>query len=138
MLLTAGSPPGGAVSWRHVPDRPHLSILIVTYDHGEEIDACLDAALEQGPDVELVVVDNASRDDTVQRVRGRDRVRLIEMGSNLGFAGAMNAAFAACHGERVVILNPDCVMEPGCAAALRAHLAARPDVGLAAALWAAE
>ena len=117
-----------------VSDRSRLSVLIVTYDHGEEIDACLDGVLAQGPDVEVVVVDNASRDDTVARVGAREGVRLVEMGFNCGFAAGMNAAFAGCGGEHVLILNPDCVMEAGCAAALRDHLRAQPGVGLAAAL----
>jgi GT2 family glycosyltransferase len=46
----------------------------------------------------------------------------------------MNAAFAASSGEHVLILNPDCVMRAGCAAALRSHLASNPDVALASAL----
>ena len=123
-----------AVSWRDVPDRPQLSVLIVTYDHVDEIGACLDGALAQGPGVEVIVADNASRDETAAKVRERDGVQLIEMGSNLGFAAGMNAAFAASSGAHVLILNPDCIMQPGCAAALSAHLAANPAVGLAAAL----
>jgi GT2 family glycosyltransferase len=115
-------------------DRPEISVLIVTYDHGDEIDACLDGVLAQGPGVEVVVADNASGDDTVARVREREHVRLVQTGANLGFAAAMNTAFAASGGARVLVLNPDCVMEPGCAAALSAHLAAHADVGLAAAL----
>jgi len=117
----------------------NVSILVVTYDHEGEIDGCLDAALAQrgeGLAVEVVVADNASRDATAARVRarGRDGVRLLEMGRNRGFAAATNAAFGASTAEHVLILNPDCVMDPGCAAALRDHLVARPDVGLAAAL----
>jgi N-acetylglucosaminyl-diphospho-decaprenol L-rhamnosyltransferase len=117
-----------------------LSILVVTYDHADEIDACLDGALAQeGGDlaVEVVVADNASRDDTAERVRTRadgQRLRLLEMGANRGFAAGVNAAFAASAGEHVLLLNPDCVMDPGCAAALRDRLRARPDVGLASAL----
>jgi len=118
-----------------------VSILIVTYDHAGEIDACLDGALAQageGLDVEVVVADNASRDATVERVRARAaadaRVRLLEMGSNTGFAAAVNAAYGAARGDHVLILNPDCVMDPGCAAALRARLREQPAVGLAAAL----
>ena len=41
---------------------------------------------------------------------------------------------ASSRGDHVLILNPDCVMDPGCAAALRARLRAQPEVGLAAAL----
>ena len=118
---------------------PDVSVLIVTYGHGGEIDACLDGALAQvrhGLAVEVVVADNASADDTAERVRARERdgVRLLEMGSNRGFAAATNAAYRASTGEYVLILNPDCVMDEGCAAALRDHLVARPDVALASAL----
>lgn len=117
-----------------------LSILVVTYDHAEEIDACLDGALAQEQEdlqIEVLVADNASRDDTAQRVRARTadpRIRLLEQGCNRGFAAAVNAAFAGSSGEHVLLLNPDCVMDPGCAAALHEHLRARPGVGLAAAL----
>lgn len=119
--------------------RPHVSALIVTFDHGEEIDACLDGVLAQrgeGLELEVVVADNGSRDGTVERVRARagEGVRLLELGANLGFAAGVNAAFAAARGEHVLILNPDCVMDSGCAAALRDHLRERPQVALAAAL----
>jgi N-acetylglucosaminyl-diphospho-decaprenol L-rhamnosyltransferase len=121
--------------------RPGLiSILVVTYDHAEEIGACIDGALAQAGadlDVEVVVADNASRDDTAAVVAARadgPRVKLLEMGANRGFAAAVNAAYAASTGAHVMLLNPDCVMDPGCAAALRAHLDAHPRVGLAAAL----
>jgi GT2 family glycosyltransferase len=118
---------------------PALSVLIVTYDHGDEIDTCLDGALAQAGidlDLEVVVADNASGDDTAARVAARatDGVRLLAMGSNRGFAAGVNAAFAASSGEHVLILNPDCVMDGGCARALREHLSLRPDVALAAAL----
>ena len=117
-----------------------ISVLVVTYDHGHEIDACLDGALAQeAPDLtlEIVVADNASRDDTARRVQARadgERVKLLEMDCNRGFAAGVNAAFNASTGEQVLILNPDCVMDAGCAAALLEHLQRTPRVGLAAAL----
>lgn len=119
--------------------RPDVCVLIVTYEHGDEIAGCLDGALAQAGDgltLEVLVADNASRDDTATQVAARadDGVRLLEMGANRGFAAAVNAAFAASAGEHVLILNPDCVMDAGCARALRDHLAARPRVALAAAL----
>lgn len=122
-----------------MPGVPDVSVLIVTYEHGDEIADCIDAAVAQageGLTVEVVIADNASLDDTVARVRARahDGVRLLEMGSNRGFAAAVNAAFAASTGEHVLILNPDCTMDAGCARALRDHLADRPQVAIAAAL----
>ena len=122
-----------------MPGALDVSVLIVTYDHADEIAACLDAALAQAGDglaLEVIVADNASRDGTAARVAARaaDRVQRLAMGSNRGFAAAVNAAFAVSTGAHVLILNPDCVMDPGCARALRDHLAARPHVALAAAL----
>ena len=60
-----------------------VSILTVTFNHAEEIDACLDAALAQAADgleVEVVMVDNASSDGTPDRVAARGDVELIEAG----------------------------------------------------------
>jgi GT2 family glycosyltransferase len=115
-----------------------VSVLVVTYDHADEIAACLDAALAQEAgdcELEVVVVDNASSDGTAAVVRGYgDRVRLIERERNTGFADGVNAAFAASAGELVLFLNPDVVMDEGCIAALRGHLHASPETAAAAAL----
>jgi GT2 family glycosyltransferase len=114
-----------------------VSILTVTFNHADEIDACLDAALAQAADdleVEVLVVDNASSDGTPERVAARGDVELIRADENRGFAAGINAAFAASTGEWVLLLNPDCVMDRGCAAALRGHLVGDPDVVGAAAL----
>jgi len=114
-----------------------VSILVVTFNHAEEIDACLDASLAQsqdGDEVEVIVVDNASTDGTPERVAARAGVELVEAGHNSGFAAGMNSAFAASTGRWILILNPDCVMDPGCAATLRDHLVANPAVAVAAAL----
>ena len=115
-----------------------VSVLLVTHDHAEEIDVCLDAALAQRGDdleVEVVALDNASRDGTVPRLRARGTaIRLLERTENTGFADGVNAAFAASTGEHVLLLNPDCVMDAGCLLVLRDHLDAHEDVALAAAL----
>lgn len=119
-------------------DRHRVSILVVTFNHAEEIDACLDAAIAQAGrdlDPEVIVADNASSDETGERVAARgEPVRLLRMGSNRGFAGGMNAAFAVSTGAWVLFLNPDCVMDPGCVAALRDHLATDRQVAAASAL----
>mgnify|MGYP000619059374 FL=1 len=52
---------------------PEISIIIVTYNSGRCIDACLESVLSQkGADFEVIVVDNASSDDTLSKVRNRD------------------------------------------------------------------
>lgn len=111
-----------------------LSVLIVTYNSGAEIDACLEAVLAQEVDAEVIVVDNASDDDTVERVAAYgDKVRLIESPVNDGYAPGVNRAFAASTGRFVALVNPDCAPDPGCLEKLIAHLEDTPGAGVAAA-----
>jgi GT2 family glycosyltransferase/acetyltransferase-like isoleucine patch superfamily enzyme len=118
-------------------DRPLVSILIVTYNHADEIASCLDGALAQrseAHDLEVIVVDNASADGTADVVAAYgDDVKLIPLATNTGYAGGVNTAYEHASGQVVVLLNPDCVMDPGCVEALWRHLAANPGVGIAAA-----
>ncbi|HET6818028.1 MAG TPA: glycosyltransferase family 2 protein [Mycobacteriales bacterium] len=112
-----------------------VSILVVTWNNAEEICACLDAALAQTDvQVEVVVVDNASSDDTrAGLMRYADRVRVIESPGNIGYAVANNVALKHATGEHVLLLNPDCVMTDDCVRRLVDHLVATPACGVAAA-----
>jgi N-acetylglucosaminyl-diphospho-decaprenol L-rhamnosyltransferase len=85
-----------------------VGIIIITYNSGNEIGACLDAALVTGS--EIVVVDNASSDGTVAEVRRRPDVRLIANLENRGFAAAANQGFAALNNPYLLLLNPDAVI----------------------------
>lgn len=85
-------------------------IVIVTWNSGAEIGPCLDAALRSGADV--LVVDNASEDNTREEVRRRG-VRLIANAANLGFAAAVNQGFRALENPFILLLNPDAVLERG-------------------------
>jgi N-acetylglucosaminyl-diphospho-decaprenol L-rhamnosyltransferase len=79
-------------------------IVIITYNSGAVIGACLDAAIGSG--AEIVVIDNQSRDTTVAEVRKRG-VRLIANPTNRGFAAAANQGFAVLQTTYVLLLNPD-------------------------------
>jgi GT2 family glycosyltransferase len=87
-----------------------VGIVIVTYQSGREIGACLDAALKTG--AEVVVVDNASRDETGAEVRRRG-VRLLANDGNRGFAAAANQGVRALSTRFILLLNPDAVIERG-------------------------
>jgi GT2 family glycosyltransferase len=89
---------------------PDIGIIIVTYNSRAEIGPCLDAAVRSG--AEVVVVDNASSDGTVDEVR-RYPVRLLTNSRNRGFAAAVNQGFAALATPLVLLLNPDAVLEGG-------------------------
>jgi N-acetylglucosaminyl-diphospho-decaprenol L-rhamnosyltransferase len=92
-------------------------IVIVTWNSGEEIGACLDAARRTG--AEIVVVDNASEDHTLREVQQRG-VRIIANNRNLGFAAAVNQGVRALDAPLILLLNPDAVIEGGIEA-LRRH-----------------
>ncbi|MDT7549879.1 MAG: hypothetical protein QOE84_2273 [Actinomycetota bacterium] len=114
-----------------------VSVLVVTYNSADEIAACLEALLEQDVPggVEVVVIDNASTDGTVEVLEAyAERVQVVVRGQNIGYAAANNEALALSSGQVVALVNPDCIVEPGCLAALADHLADTPGVGMAAAL----
>ena len=90
------------------------SAIIVTHNSAEAIGACLEALAQE--DCEIVVVDNASKDATVQRVEefvAWHEVRLLAHGDNLGFAAAVNQGVQAATGDVMLVLNPDAIAEPG-------------------------
>lgn len=89
---------------------PEAAILIVTHESGSAIGACLDAA--RGRAVEILVVDNASTDDTCRQVADRG-VRLIANPDNRGFAAAVNQGMRALDAPLVLLLNADAHLESG-------------------------
>jgi GT2 family glycosyltransferase len=111
----------------------------VTYNSGRYIRRCLDAVLaQQGPagtprvaqPLEIVVVDNASTDDTREILRSyRKRIRTIYSNENLGFAEAQNRAIRATSTEWVLCLNPDVLLRPGFVRALVEAGEADPETG---------
>src|SRR5690242_10331852 len=91
-----------------------VTVTVVAYNSCAYISRCLDAVLRQsGVDLEIIVVDNASSDGTLEALdRFRGRIRLIRNTRNAGFAVAQNQAIAAGSGEWVLALNPDVLLEP--------------------------
>src|SRR6266567_5419421 len=85
-----------------------VGIVIVTYNSGEHIGECLDAALPAG--ARVIVVDNASHDETRAAVTGRG-VRLIANHDNRGFAAAVNQGIRALDTPYILLLNPDSVLQ---------------------------
>ena len=102
----------------------HVSVVIVTYDSAGAVAESLPALLrELGPRDELIVVDNASRDGTAERVRElAPGARLLAQRDNLGFAAGCNVGAAAASGDLLVFLNPDAVVEAGWGEAIRRPL----------------
>jgi GT2 family glycosyltransferase len=93
-----------------------VQVSIVTFNSLRYIGRCLDAVLaQQGVDLEVAIVDNASTDGTREWLGGvRDRrVRVVENARNVGFAAAQNQAIGLSKSEWVLTLNPDVLLLPG-------------------------
>ena len=92
---------------------PRVSVVIVTYNSADVIGECVRSLAHNVDltDTEVVVVDNASVDETVQVVRNElPSARLEVSGENLGFAGGSNRGAALSSGRYVMLLNPDTVV----------------------------
>jgi len=111
---------------------PDVSILIVTYRCRDAARACLESLRGRGDGAcEIVVLDNASGDGTVEMVRSEfPDVRLIASEENLGFALGCNRAAEEARGEYLLLLNPDTVVHEGAVANLLAFARAHPEHGL--------
>jgi N-acetylglucosaminyl-diphospho-decaprenol L-rhamnosyltransferase len=111
-----------------------LSIVVVLYHSGETLAACLrsvKSVVDRGW-AELVAVDNASPDDSVEILRREvSAAKLVTLGENLGFAGGVNAATARASGRYWLLLNPDVVVPPGGLESLVAWMDHHPHVGVA-------
>jgi GT2 family glycosyltransferase len=115
---------------------PRVVIVIVCYNGIADTLECL-ASLSQLTylDVEVVVVDNASKDDTAKSVREQfPKVHVLEPGENLGFAGGNNVgiryALDKLNAAYCFLLNNDTTVEPGLLEPLVAYSESHPDAGV--------
>ncbi len=98
---------------------PALSAVIVNYNSGDDLGRCLGSVVGQGEAVEIIVVDNGSQDGSVDRARAEyPDIRVFSEGVNDGFAGGANRGAAVASANVLLFLNPDVILEPGCADAL--------------------
>lgn len=117
---------------------PKVRIGIVSWNTAELLDRCLDAVPNAiaGVEVEVIVVDNASTDDSADRAERHPGVRVIRNSANVGYAKAMNQALLADDRGRgtdvMIALNPDTEPPPGSLSRLVDVLIVEPDIGLVA------
>ena len=94
------------------PSNCKISFLIVTWNNADIIEECIDSLFAFSPwENEVIVVDNASSDNTCQVIREHfgDQVKLIDAGENLGFSKANNLALEHATGDYIFYTNPDVV-----------------------------
>ncbi|HEY9897911.1 MAG TPA: glycosyltransferase family 2 protein [Pantanalinema sp.] len=105
-----------------------IGVVIVTWNSAKTIEACLNSIPAGEP---VAVVDNASSDDTLDRVRAaRADALVLAQDANLGFGAACNVGAAALGARDILLLNPDAELARNTIERLRAALASSPEVGV--------
>ena len=117
----------------YVADSVDLSILMVSYNTSKLTVASLRSVIEQTADIsyEIIVVDNASEDDSVAAIESKyPGVKLIRLSDNVGFATANNLAAAEARGKQILLLNPDTLILDGAIQKLVRFSERRPEAGI--------
>ena len=113
---------------------PEVTAIIVNYNAGDELRHALQSiAGDRGPSPwDAVVVDNASTDASADiALEFQPHVTLVRNSQNVGFGRAVNQALALVRTPRVLVMNPDCRLEPGAIAHLSRELQRHPDCAIA-------
>lgn len=109
-----------------------ISVIVVNYNAGPLLTACVRTALPQVS--EVLVVDNASSDSSVEgcarQVADEPRLKILRNDANLGFAAACNIGFSQAKGDFVLFLNPDCRLDEAAVLELLRALQADAAVGM--------
>lgn len=114
---------------------PRVAVVIPCYNYGRYLPGAVASALDQeGVEVEVVIVDDASTDDSAAIATALadadGRTRLVRNATNSGHVVTFNNGLAASSGEFVVRLDADDLLAPGCLARAVALFRAEPSVGL--------
>ena len=119
---------------------PTVSVQIVTYNSTVDIIDCLKCVLVQNFKPEqIIIVDNASADDTVEEIRSFIRqqqasIELVENSVNTGFAPAHNQALSLSSSDYALVLNPDVRLQPDYIERIILYMEEHPQVGSATGL----
>lgn len=111
-----------------------ISIIIVNWNTQEYLRTCLESiqTTVRGLHVQIIVVDNASSDDSVKMVKQNfPRVLLLPQQDNLGFAAGNNEGIRSATGRYLFFINSDVKVLDECIQRLYALLESQPQIGLA-------
>jgi GT2 family glycosyltransferase len=110
-----------------------ISIIIVSYNTCNYLARCLESlTCSRQPHTQIIVVDNASQDASLEMVRRRfSSVIAIANSENTGFAAANNQGIAVSQGRYLYFLNPDTEVYPGGLETMIHYMDSHPDIGIA-------
>ncbi len=115
-------------------EQPWVSLCVVSWNSAADLPTCLNALLDSVPQSsrDLIVVDNASRDNSVEVARAvSSQLQILPQSRNLGLGAAANRAASVARGEMLVFINPDVTLLPGALAVLQEFFHTHPEAGCA-------
>ncbi len=107
-----------------------ISAIIVNYNAGRLLRSCVDSLLNCPLEMQIIVVDNASTDDSLDTLLGLPRMQIIKNSTNVGFATASNCGARVASAQVMLFLNPDCSFESGVLVRLLRSLRVNEHVGM--------
>lgn len=112
-----------------VTARPSVTLCIINHNGAEHLQSALSAANAQSwPFAEILLIDNASEDDSLTIANTLcPAIRIIQLPHNVGPGGARNAGFAAARDDLILFQDNDIRLETDTAAGLIGRLEASPD-----------
>lgn len=114
--------------------RPLVSVVVPCYNYGRFLPDAVGSVLDQpGVDVEVIIVDDASTDDSAEVAEtfaGDPRVTLVRHETNQGHIATYNDGLGRVRGDLVVLLSADDLVAPGALARAAALFEAQPQIGL--------
>lgn len=112
-----------------------VSIVIVNFNAGNRLTDCVGSIVASRSPAQIIVVDNASEDDSIQRLEARhaglEFLHIVRNTANLGFAKACNIGTRMAAYPYILYLNPDCIIDADTLPALVGSLRRHPDAGMA-------
>ena len=107
-----------------------VTVVIVNYNAGSLLRKCVDSLLACPLDIEVIVVDNASSDASLDGLQDLSQVCVIRNPANVGFAAACNIGVQASSAPFLLFLNTDCFFQPDAISPLLAGLQSGDRVGM--------
>jgi alpha-1,3-rhamnosyltransferase len=115
--------------------QPLVSVIIASYNHAPYIQASIESVLQQSyPNIELLVVDDGSRDDSVARIEALQKVHGFDfrVQANKGLSRTLNETIERARGSLIAPFGSDDIMLPRRIATQVAYMADKPEVGICA------
>ncbi|MQA56359.1 glycosyltransferase [Pseudomonas piscis] len=115
--------------------QPVVTVIIASYNHAPYIEQSILSVIEQTyPNIELLVVDDGSKDDSVQRIQRLQEQHGFDfrVQQNQGLTNTLNGAIARARGSLIVPFGSDDIMVPERIAIQVAYMDGKPEVGICA------